>query len=250
MGSRSRSFLSASSARQRQSEISSEDSEEPPEEDVKVKARFLDGSIGVEEHTNCRSKHKPSTKTARQANTDNATNGQSSVKTRGSSTSGDTRSTNSKKTASKKIYDQHTQELPELKIGEEIRLRPLRGQDGWQKAECVAPEGSRTYLVKEKSTGQVLRRNRIDIREEKSAPETPSKDSRESAVDSNTQGNEEQESQAEKKDATGSQQAKQSADFTEQPEKNHCRPGRDTNLNTSGPEHMDKNSSSSSMLWS
>ena len=95
----------------------------------------------------------------------------------------------------------------------------MRGQDGWQKAECVAQEGSRTYLVKEKSTGQVFRRNRIDIREEKSAAETPSKDSRESAVDSNTQGNEEQESQAEKKDATGSQHAKQSADFTEQPDK-------------------------------
>ena len=95
----------------------------------------------------------------------------------------------------------------------------MRGQDGWQKAECVAQEGSRTYLVKEKSTGQVFRRNSFYIREENSAPETPSKDSRESAVDSNTQGNEEQESQAEKKDAMGSQYAKQSADFTEQPDK-------------------------------
>ena len=138
----------------------------------------------------------------------------------------------------------NTQELPELKIGEEVRLRPLRGQDGWQKSECVAQERIRTDLVKEKSTGRVLWRNRIDIREEKFAAETPSKDSRESAMDSNTQGNEEQESQAEK-DATGSQHAKQSADFTEQPdkteqpEKNHCRPGKDTNLNTSGPEDVD-----------
>ena len=49
-----------------------------------------------------------------------------------------------KKQQAKKVYDQHTQELLELKIGEEIRLRPLRGQDGWEKAECVAQEGSRS----------------------------------------------------------------------------------------------------------
>ncbi len=60
-------------------------------------------------------------------------------------------------------YDKTARDLPELNIGETVRLQPDLPKQLWRKAICLQKVGPRSYLI-ETEDGQVYRRNRKFLR--------------------------------------------------------------------------------------
>ncbi|KAJ8334859.1 hypothetical protein SKAU_G00404980 [Synaphobranchus kaupii] len=61
-------------------------------------------------------------------------------------------------------YDKSARDLPELSIGQDIRMKPLPGDrtGRWRKGVCLQQVGPRSYLVDVEGT--FYRRNRVDLR--------------------------------------------------------------------------------------
>ena len=64
-----------------------------------------------------------------------------------------------KRQQAKAAFDKHATPLPELQIGEPVRLQPTNPKAPWEKGSCVAKVGLRSFLI-ETESGSLLRRNR------------------------------------------------------------------------------------------
>ena len=78
-----------------------------------------------------------------------------------------------KRQQAKAAYDQHAKPLPELHVGEPVRLQPVNPRAPWEKGSCVAKTESRSYLI-ETEGGNLYRRNRKSIRQDPSQELAPS----------------------------------------------------------------------------
>lgn len=69
-----------------------------------------------------------------------------------------------KRQVAKAKYDRSARDLPELKVGEQIRMRPLPGDrtGRWERGTCLQQVAPRSYLVD--VGGTRYRRNRVDLR--------------------------------------------------------------------------------------
>ena len=72
-----------------------------------------------------------------------------------------------KRQQTKAAYDKSARPLPELQIGEPVRLQPVNPKAPWDKGSCVAKVGPRSYLI-ETENGNLYRRNRKCIRQDPS----------------------------------------------------------------------------------
>jgi hypothetical protein len=74
---------------------------------------------------------------------------------------GVTENIKSRKQKAKKTYDKSAKDLPELSIGELVRVQPHHNdpKQEWEIAECKAKVGPRSYIV-ETEDGRLYRRNR------------------------------------------------------------------------------------------
>ena len=78
-----------------------------------------------------------------------------------------------KRQQAKAAYDKHAKPLPELHVGEPVRLQPINPKAPWAKGSCVAKIGPRSYLI-ETEGGNLYRRNRKFIRQDPSQELAPS----------------------------------------------------------------------------
>lgn len=64
----------------------------------------------------------------------------------------------------KHFYDRAARDLPELEIGETIRMKPMQGDASgrWRLGTCLRQVAPRSYLVDVEGT--LYRRNRVDLR--------------------------------------------------------------------------------------
>ncbi|KAM9519367.1 uncharacterized protein ACWYII_045479 [Salvelinus alpinus] len=71
---------------------------------------------------------------------------------------------------SKFIYDKSAKDLPELRVGETVRMKPLPGDRTglWRLGSCVQKVAPRSYLVE--VNGSLYRRHRVDLRIAEPAP--------------------------------------------------------------------------------
>ena len=79
-----------------------------------------------------------------------------------------------KRQKAKFYHDRHVKQLPELEIGQEVRIAPLRKNQTWKPATCVEKLSDRSYVVQ--AGNETLRRNRQFLRPaaESSTPEKQS----------------------------------------------------------------------------
>ncbi|XP_033107108.1 uncharacterized protein LOC117109006 [Anneissia japonica] len=68
-------------------------------------------------------------------------------------------------------YDQKCKDLPDLNIGETVRIQPDQQHSEWRKSKCLQKVGPRSYLV-ETNDGRKYRRNRKFLRAEKEPSDT------------------------------------------------------------------------------
>ena len=78
-----------------------------------------------------------------------------------------------KRQQAKAAYDKHAKPLPELHVGEPVRLQPVNPKPLWEKGLCVAKIGQRSYLI-ETESGNLYRRNRKFIRQDPSQEQASS----------------------------------------------------------------------------
>ena len=78
-------------------------------------------------------------------------------------------SINHRKQVAKKYYDKTAQPLPELQIGEQVRIQPKQRGLEWRLGVCRQKVGPRSYLI-ETNTGQIWRRNRRFLRSSSESP--------------------------------------------------------------------------------
>ena len=67
-----------------------------------------------------------------------------------------------KRQKAKFYHDRHVMPLPELEIGQEVRIQPLHKNQIWKEATCIEKLSDRSYVVK--SGNEVFRRNRQFLR--------------------------------------------------------------------------------------
>ena len=72
-----------------------------------------------------------------------------------------------KRQQAKAAFDKRATPLPELQVGEPVRLQPTNPKAPWEKGSCVAKVGTRSFLI-ETECGDLLRRNRKFIRQDPS----------------------------------------------------------------------------------
>ena len=72
-----------------------------------------------------------------------------------------------KRQQAKATYDKRARPLPELQVGEPVRLQPVNPKAPWEKGSCVAKVGPRSFLI-ETENGNLYRRNRKFIRQDPS----------------------------------------------------------------------------------
>ena len=63
--------------------------------------------------------------------------------------------------------------MPELHVGEPVRLQPVNPKALWKKGSCVAKIGPRSYLI-ERESGNLYRRNRKFICQDSSQEQASS----------------------------------------------------------------------------
>ena len=69
------------------------------------------------------------------------------------------------RTQKAKMYHGRTaRRLPELEIGQEVMLAPLRRNDTWKRGTCTEKLSDRSYMVKADGSDRSLRRNRVFLR--------------------------------------------------------------------------------------
>ena len=66
----------------------------------------------------------------------------------------------------KEYYDKDAKPLPELEVGEQIRLQPQNPRQPWSQGSCIGKVGPRSYLVQ--TPQGIYRRNRKFIRKDRS----------------------------------------------------------------------------------
>lgn len=72
-----------------------------------------------------------------------------------------------------KYYNQHAKDLPELKCGDAVRMKPVKlGEKAWKPATVTKELGKRSYQVRTPE-GATYRRNRVDIRQTPETRQTP-----------------------------------------------------------------------------
>ncbi|KAJ8006345.1 hypothetical protein DPEC_G00134270 [Dallia pectoralis] len=78
-----------------------------------------------------------------------------------------------KRRMAKLSYDRSAKDLPELNIGQPIRMKPLPGDrtGRWRKGVCLQQAGPRSYVVNVEGT--TYRRNRVDLRPAERVPQLP-----------------------------------------------------------------------------
>ncbi|XP_033095260.1 uncharacterized protein K02A2.6-like [Anneissia japonica] len=76
-----------------------------------------------------------------------------------------------KRKKAKFYYDQKCKDLPDLNIGETVRIQPDQQHSEWRKSKCLQKVGPRSYLV-ETNDGRKYRRNRKFLRAEKEPSDT------------------------------------------------------------------------------
>ena len=67
-----------------------------------------------------------------------------------------------KRQKAKFYHDRHAKQLPELEIGQEVRMQPLRKNQTWKEATCIEKLSDRSYVVK--SGNEFFRRKRQFLR--------------------------------------------------------------------------------------
>lgn len=72
-----------------------------------------------------------------------------------------------KRQLSKQQYDKHTKDLPELQIGQNVRMKKHPNDKYWQFGTCTQSLGNRSYLID--LDGKSYRRNRREMRPTKEA---------------------------------------------------------------------------------
>ncbi|XP_011437820.3 retrovirus-related Pol polyprotein from transposon 297 [Magallana gigas] len=72
-----------------------------------------------------------------------------------------------KRQLSKQQYDKHTKDLPELQIGQNVRMKKHPNDKYWQFGTCTQSLGNRSYLID--LNGKAYRRNRREMRPTKEA---------------------------------------------------------------------------------
>ena len=65
-----------------------------------------------------------------------------------------------KRQKAKWYHDRTSRTLPELQVGQEIRVAPLQRNQSWKTGTCIKKLSDRSYIVKTSSDNQVFRRNR------------------------------------------------------------------------------------------
>ena len=65
-----------------------------------------------------------------------------------------------KRQKAKWYHDHSTRTLPELGVGQEVRVAPLQKNETWKQGTCLEKLSDRSYLVKPEGNGQAVRRNR------------------------------------------------------------------------------------------
>ena len=54
-----------------------------------------------------------------------------------------------KRLKAKFYHDRHAKQLPELEIGQEVRIQPLRKNQTWKEATCMEKLSDRSYVVRQ-----------------------------------------------------------------------------------------------------
>ena len=67
-----------------------------------------------------------------------------------------------KRQKAKSFHDRNVKVLPDLEIGQEVRLSPLQRGKPWKAGTCVEKLSDRSYMVK--ADGELFRRNRHDLK--------------------------------------------------------------------------------------
>lgn len=65
-----------------------------------------------------------------------------------------------KRQKAKWYHDRSSRILPEIEIGQDVRIAPLQKNQTWKTGMCIEKLSDRSYVVKTNSDNQVLRRNR------------------------------------------------------------------------------------------
>ena len=65
-----------------------------------------------------------------------------------------------KRQKAKWYHDRTSRTLPELQVGQEIRVAPLQRNQSWKTGTCIKKLSDRSYIVKTSSDNQVFRQNR------------------------------------------------------------------------------------------
>ena len=76
-----------------------------------------------------------------------------------------------KRQVAKSYHDRKAKDLPELEIGQDIRVAPYQHHKTWEAGVCVDKLSDRSYLLE--SHGQILRRNREDLKPAMTSVEQP-----------------------------------------------------------------------------
>ena len=79
-----------------------------------------------------------------------------------------------KRQKAKSHYDRHVKILPDLEIGQEVRVAPNQRGKTWEVGNCKTKLSDRSYLVE--SNGELLRRNRQLLKPVDEAPKEPAID--------------------------------------------------------------------------
>lgn len=67
-----------------------------------------------------------------------------------------------KRHMAKSFHDRNVKVLPDLEIGQEVRLSPLQRGKPWKAGNCVEKLSDRSYMVE--ADGELFRRNRHDLK--------------------------------------------------------------------------------------
>ena len=80
-----------------------------------------------------------------------------------------------KRQKAKFYHDRSSRVLPEIEIGQDVRVAPLQKNDVWKSGTCVEKLSDRSYVVQTDADNHFVRRNRAFLKPaEKPAPPTPS----------------------------------------------------------------------------
>ncbi len=145
-----------------------------------------------------------------------------------------------RKKKAKKQYDKSSKELPELQIGETVRLQPEYPRQEWRPATCLQKVGPRSYLVQTRD-GQKYRRNRKFLQQTKETEmhelRTPSPETRQDqSVKDNVQSYNKTQNNSSTKNhnTTSSKKQSPSKNYSNSSRKQHNNSKQQSNSETTG----------------